>query len=118
MNGMHTLTAWWRQAPDSRGYGRRQTDAVTAAAGLGVVIVCGALVAGRVITATDVAVFHLQHLVGAGQLRRRQAVQVVFDQEQLKVCVITGGHRRAASGSPVAAPATVAVMSAIPQSIR
>jgi hypothetical protein len=58
MNGMHTLTAWWRQAPDGRGYGRRQTDAVTAAAGLGVVIVCGALVAGRVITATDVAVLH------------------------------------------------------------
>jgi hypothetical protein len=60
----------------------------------------------------------LQHMVGAGQLRRRQAVQVVLDQEQLKVCVLTRGHRRAASGDLVAAPATVAITSAIPHGIR
>jgi hypothetical protein len=33
-----------------------------------------------------------QHLVGAGQLRRGQALQVVLDQEQPKVCVIIA-HR-------------------------
>jgi membrane-associated phospholipid phosphatase len=51
------LTRWWSQAPDGRTYQRRRADAVIAAAGLGVVIVCGVLVANRLAAGTDVAVF-------------------------------------------------------------
>ena len=51
------LTQWWSQAPDGRTYRRRQADALTAAVGLGVVVVCGVLVANRVLVGTDVAVF-------------------------------------------------------------
>ena len=51
------LTRWWSQAPDGRTYQRRRADAVIAAAGLGVVIVCGVLVANRLAGGTDVAVF-------------------------------------------------------------
>jgi undecaprenyl-diphosphatase len=51
------LTRWWSQAPDGRTYQRRRADALIAAAGLGVVVVCGLLVAHRLGTGTDVAVF-------------------------------------------------------------
>jgi undecaprenyl-diphosphatase len=51
------LTRWWSQAPDGRTYQRRRADALIAAAGLGVVIVCGVLVANRLVAGTDVAVF-------------------------------------------------------------
>jgi membrane-associated phospholipid phosphatase len=51
------LARWWSQAPDGRTYQRRRADAVMAAAGLGVVVVCGVLVANRTLVATDVAVF-------------------------------------------------------------
>ena len=51
------LTRWWSQAPDGRAYQRRRADALIAAAGLGVVIVCGVLVANRLVAGTDVAVF-------------------------------------------------------------
>jgi membrane-associated phospholipid phosphatase len=57
MNGRPTLARWWFRAPDGRGYRRRQADVIMAATALGVVILCGALVAGRVISAADVAVF-------------------------------------------------------------
>ena len=39
------LALWWSQAPDGRTYQRRRADAPMAAAGLGVLVVCG--VAGR-----------------------------------------------------------------------
>ena len=51
------LTRWWSQAPDGRTYHRRQADAVIAAVGLGVVVMCGVLVANRTLVSTDVAVF-------------------------------------------------------------
>jgi len=51
------LTRWWSQAPDGRTYQRRRADTLIAAAGLGVVIVCGVLVANRLVAGTDVAVF-------------------------------------------------------------
>jgi len=51
------LTRWWSQTPDGRAYQRRRADAVVAAAGLGIVVVCGVLVANRTLVGTDVAVF-------------------------------------------------------------
>ena len=51
------LTRGWSQAPDGRTYRRRRADAVVAAAGLGIVVVCGVLVANRTLVGTDVAVF-------------------------------------------------------------
>src|SRR5512135_1051424 len=51
------LARWWSQAPDGRAYRRRQVDALVATAGLAVVVVCGVLVANRLIVGTDVAVF-------------------------------------------------------------
>jgi membrane-associated phospholipid phosphatase len=51
------LARWWSQAPDGRTYRRRRADAVVAAAGLGVVVVCGVLVANRTLVGTDVAAF-------------------------------------------------------------
>ena len=57
MSAMRTWASWWFRAPDGSGYRRRQADAIMAAAGLGVVVLCGALVAGRVISAADIAVF-------------------------------------------------------------
>jgi len=51
------LTRWWSQAPDGRTYQRRRADTLIAVAGLGVVIVCGVLVANRLVAGTDVAVF-------------------------------------------------------------
>ena len=56
------LTRWWSQAPDGRAYQRRQADALIAAAGLGIVVMCGVLVANRVGVGTEVAVFrHINH---------------------------------------------------------
>jgi hypothetical protein len=51
------LALWWSQAPDGRTYQRRRADAPMAAAGLGVLVVCGVLVANRTVLGTDVAVF-------------------------------------------------------------
>jgi undecaprenyl-diphosphatase len=51
------LTRSWSQTPDGRTYQRRRADAVMAAAGLGVLVVCGVLVANRTVVGTDVAVF-------------------------------------------------------------
>jgi membrane-associated phospholipid phosphatase len=51
------LARWWSQAPDGRTYRRRRADALMAAAGLGVLVVCGVLVANRTLAGTDVAVF-------------------------------------------------------------
>jgi membrane-associated phospholipid phosphatase len=60
------LARWWSQAPGGRAYQRRQADAVVAAAGLGIVIVCGVLVANRVLVGTDVAVFRrINHWPGS-----------------------------------------------------
>ena len=64
------LTRWWSQAPDGRTYHRRQADALVAAAGLAVVVVCGVLVANRLIVSTDVALFRrINHWPG-GCIRR------------------------------------------------
>jgi membrane-associated phospholipid phosphatase len=52
------LTRWWFRAPDGRVYQRRRADVLVAAAGLSVVIVCGALVANRLVAGPDVALFH------------------------------------------------------------
>lgn len=52
------LTRWWFRAPDGRVYQRRWAGVLVAAAGLGVVIVCGVLVANRLVAGTDVALFH------------------------------------------------------------
>lgn len=46
------LTQWWSRTPDGRTYQRRRADAVIAAAGLCVVIVCGVLVANRLVAGT------------------------------------------------------------------
>ena len=51
------LARWWSQAPDGRTYQRRRADALVAAAGLGVLVVCGVLVANRLVRGTEVAVF-------------------------------------------------------------
>jgi hypothetical protein len=51
------LTRWWFQAPDGSTYQRRRADALVAVAGLGVVVVCGVLVANRLVAGTDVAMF-------------------------------------------------------------
>jgi membrane-associated phospholipid phosphatase len=51
------LIRWWFQTPDGRTYQRRRADAFVAAAGLGLVVVCGALVASRLVVGADVAVF-------------------------------------------------------------
>ena len=51
------LALWWSRAPDGRTYQRRRADAPMAAAGLGVLVVCGVLVANRTVLGTDVAVF-------------------------------------------------------------
>jgi hypothetical protein len=39
-------------------YQRRRADVLVAAAGLGLVIVCGVLVANRLLAGPDVALFH------------------------------------------------------------
>src|SRR5438477_949498 len=52
------LTRWWFRTPDGRVYQRRRADVLMAAAGLGVVIVCGVLVANRTLVGPDVALFH------------------------------------------------------------
>ena len=52
------LTRWWFRAPDGRVYQRRRAGVLVAAAGLGVVIVCGVLVANRLLAGPDVALFH------------------------------------------------------------
>lgn len=52
------LTRWWFRAPDSREYQRRRAGVLVAAAGLGVVIVCGVLVANQLLAGPDVALFH------------------------------------------------------------
>jgi membrane-associated phospholipid phosphatase len=51
------LTRWWSRAPDGRIYQRRWADVLVAAAGLAVVVVCGVLVANRLVVGTDVALF-------------------------------------------------------------
>lgn len=52
------LTRWWSRAPGGRVYQRRWADVLVPAAGLGLVIVCGVLVANQLIAGTDVALFH------------------------------------------------------------
>lgn len=52
------LTRWWSGTPDGRAYQRGWADVLVPAAGLGVVIVCGVLVANRLVVGTDVALFH------------------------------------------------------------
>jgi membrane-associated phospholipid phosphatase len=52
------LTRWWFRAQDGRVYQRRRADVLVAAAGLGVVIACGVLVANRLLAGPDVALFH------------------------------------------------------------
>jgi membrane-associated phospholipid phosphatase len=51
------LTRWWLRAPDGRMYQRRWADVLVAAAGLAVVVVCGVLVANRLVAGPDVALF-------------------------------------------------------------
>jgi hypothetical protein len=51
------LTRCWFRAPDGRTYQRRRADALVVVVGLGVVVVCGVLVANRLVVGTDVAVF-------------------------------------------------------------
>ena len=51
------LTRWWFRAPDGRTYQRRWADALVVVAGLSVVVVCGVLVANRLVVGTDVALF-------------------------------------------------------------
>ena len=52
------LTRWWFRTPDGRVYQRRRAGVLVAAAGLGVVIVSGVLVANRLLAGPDVALFH------------------------------------------------------------
>ena len=52
------LTRWWFRAPDGSVYQRRRAAGLVAAAGLGVVLVCGVLVANRLVAGTDAALFH------------------------------------------------------------
>ena len=52
------LTRWWFRAPDGRVYQSRRAGVLVAAAGLGVVIVCGVLVANRHVAGTDAALYH------------------------------------------------------------
>ena len=52
------LTRWWFRAPDGSVYQRRRAHVLMAAAGLGLVTVCGVLVANRLLAGTDVALFH------------------------------------------------------------
>jgi hypothetical protein len=61
---------WWSQAPDGRTYQRRRADAPMAAAGLGVLVVCGVLVANRTVLGTDVAVFRRVNHWPGGCIRR------------------------------------------------
>jgi undecaprenyl-diphosphatase len=51
------LTRWWSQTPDGRTYQRRLADGLAAAAGLGVLVVCGVVVARRLGAGTEEAVF-------------------------------------------------------------
>jgi hypothetical protein len=51
------LTRRWFQARGGGTYQRRRADALVAAAGLGVLVVCGGLVANRLAAGTDVSVF-------------------------------------------------------------
>jgi len=70
------LARWWSQAPDGRTYQRRRADGLAAAAGLGVLVVCGVVVARRLGAGTEAAVFlrinhwpeSLYPLLGAVQL--------------------------------------------------
>ena len=70
------LTRWWSQAPDGRTYQRRLADGLAAAAGLGVLAVCGVVVARKLGAGTEAAVFRqinhwpgwLYWLMGAVQL--------------------------------------------------
>jgi undecaprenyl-diphosphatase len=52
------LARWWFRTPNGRTYQRRRADALAAAAGLGVMVVCGSLVASGLILSTDVTLFH------------------------------------------------------------
>lgn len=51
------LARCWFRAPDGRMYQRRRADALVVAVGLGVVVVCGVLVANRLVAGPDLAVF-------------------------------------------------------------
>ena len=51
------LARWWPRTPDGRTYQRRRADALVAAVGLGLVVVCGVLVANWTLAGTDVVVF-------------------------------------------------------------
>ena len=62
------LTRWWIRAPDGRVYQRRWADVLVPAAGLGLVIMCGVLVANQLVAGTDVA---LPLLAAAAALLRR-----------------------------------------------
>src|SRR5689334_15317669 len=70
------LTRWWSRAPDGRTYQRRLADGLAAAAGLGVLAVCGVVVARKLGAGTEAAVFRqinhwpgwLYWLMGAVQL--------------------------------------------------
>jgi hypothetical protein len=64
------LALWWSQAPEGRTYQRRRADAPMAAAGLGVLVVCGVLVANRTVLGTDVAVFRRVNHWPGGCIRR------------------------------------------------
>src|SRR2546421_8942705 len=52
------LTRWWSRAPDGRVYQRGWAGVLVPAAGLGLVIVCGVLVANQLVVGADVALFH------------------------------------------------------------
>jgi membrane-associated phospholipid phosphatase len=52
------LTRWWSRTPDGRVYQRSWADILVPAAGLGLVIVCGLLVANQLVVGTEVALFH------------------------------------------------------------
>ena len=65
------LALWWSQAPDGRTYQRRRADAPMAAAGLGVLVVCGVLVANRTVQGTWMWPCSAGSITGRGGCIRR-----------------------------------------------
>ncbi len=57
MDCIRPLTTWWFRTPDERSYYRRLIDAVIAAAGLGAAVALGVIVASRLVSGADAALF-------------------------------------------------------------
>ena len=66
MDRIRPLTTWWFRTPDERSYYRRLIDAIIGAAGLSAAAALGAIVASRLVSGADTALFRsINHWPGS-----------------------------------------------------